>query len=69
MDWLTQKYKLYIMLRERLLMDTPQLRGSVTKARDGLESLNDTDFRSRGAPPLPPGLDGGSTLSSAKGLA
>ena len=52
-DWLTQKYKLYLMLRERLLMDTPLLRGSISKARTGPESLNDPAYRPRGVPPLP----------------
>ena len=59
-DWLIQKYKLYIMLRERLLMETPHLRGSITKARSGPGSINDAGFGDkRGAdttlsPPNPP---------------
>lgn len=48
-EWLTQKYKLYIVLRERLLMDTPQLRGSVTAARSGPESINNPAAVKRGA--------------------
>ena len=51
-QWLAQKYKLYMMLRERLLMDTPQLRTSVTKARVGPETLNDPSFQRRGEPAL-----------------
>lgn len=53
-EWLIEKYKLYIMLRERLLMDTPHLRGSITKARSGPESINDASFGGKRGAPLPP---------------
>ena len=57
--WLINKYKLYIVLRERLLMDTPHLRGSLSAARPGPETVTDPAYRRRGACPasqLPPSL-------------
>lgn len=48
MPWLVNKYKLYIMLRERLLMDTPHLRGSLSSARPGPEAVTDPAYRRQG---------------------
>ncbi len=50
-SWLINKYKLYIVLRERLLMDTPHLRGSLSAARPGPEAVTDPAYRRRGAWP------------------
>jgi hypothetical protein len=34
-EWLIAKYKCYMMMRERLVMDTPQLRDKLTSAKPG----------------------------------
>ena len=34
-EWLIAKYKCYLMMRERVVMDTPQLRSKLTSAKPG----------------------------------
>lgn len=34
-EWLIAKYKCYVMMRERLVMDTPQLRDKLMTAKPG----------------------------------
>lgn len=38
-EWLIAKYKCYLMMRERVVMDTPQLRSKLTSAKPGAGTI------------------------------